>query len=146
MMTKIPGHPLAGTNGRIGVHVAALYTRIGPGPHPCHWCGKPVEWRPTGGSRRGRLFSDHVDNDPRNNDPANLVPSCSGCNSSRGKPDRITEGELFVIRDGKRVRAERRACTWCGMEFLHRIASHNPGLYCSKSCSARAFHAKRRSN
>lgn len=145
MMTKLPGHPLAAANGRIGVHVAVLYAKLGPGIHPCHWCGRAVAWLPVGGGRKGRLLPDHLDNNPRNNDPANLVPSCHGCNVNRAKPNLIADGELFVIRGGKRVRAERRACALCGAEFLHRIAAANPGLYCSKSCSGRVNRAKRRS-
>lgn len=138
MMTKLPGHPLAAPNGRIGVHVATLYERIGPGWHPCHWCGASVEWRPVGASRKDRLIPDHLDGDPRNNDPANLVPACTGCNTGRGLPNAIREGELTVTRGRKRVqrlRAERRTCIRCGAEFLHQISTAAPGLYCSKSCA-----------
>jgi hypothetical protein len=140
----LPGHPLADGRGAVGEHRAALYAKLGPGWHPCHWCKTLVEWRPVGQAlERGSLRTDHLDGDRRNNDPANLVPSCNGCNVRRGKQDRITEGELFIIRGGKRLRAERRTCVLCGSAFLHRIASHSPGLYCSKSCATRHRRATR---
>lgn len=140
-----PGHPLADERGAIGEHRAVLFAKLGPGRHPCHWCGTIVEWRPVGAAlEQGSLRADHLDGDRRNNDPANLVPSCNGCNVRRGKQDRIIEGELFIIRRGKRLRAEQRTCALCGAEFLHRIAAHSPGLYCSKSCAGRVNRAKRR--
>jgi DNA-directed RNA polymerase subunit RPC12/RpoP len=142
----LPGHPLANDRDAVGEHRAALYAKLGLGSHPCHWCGAVLEWRSAGDAqRRGSIKVDHLDGDPRNNNPANLVPSCNGCNVRRGLSNQITKGELFIVRGGKRLRAERRTCELCGAEFLHRIAARNPGLYCSKSCAVRASHAKRRS-
>lgn len=74
------GHPLATSGGVAYVHRINLYARIGPGPHRCHWCNREVHWRTPGPSQ---LTSDHLDHDPTNNDPANLVPACRPCNSSR---------------------------------------------------------------
>ena len=80
-----PDHPLASKRGVVYVHRMVLYDKIGPGTHPCHWCGKPVTWRP--GVRYGdALVADHLDFDPSNNDPANLVPSCHLCNCVRHRP------------------------------------------------------------
>lgn len=139
----LPGHPLADGRGAVSEHRAVLYAKLGPGRHPCHWCGAMVVWRPVGAAQEpGSLRTDHLDDDRRNNDPANLVASCNSCNIRRGRQDRITDGELFIVRGGKRLRAEQRTCTLCGAPFLHRIAAHNPGLYCSKSCSARDMHRK----
>jgi hypothetical protein len=42
-----------------------------------------VEW--TYGLPDGALVVDHLDDDPTNNDPHNLVPSCFVCNIKRGK-------------------------------------------------------------
>lgn len=80
-------HPLASKSGRVLTYRASLYSRIGPGTHPCSWCAAPVTW--TVVSSRGRktcadLVVDHLDGDPRNNDPGNLVPACSRCNVLRG--------------------------------------------------------------
>jgi hypothetical protein len=134
----LPGHPLADERGAVSTHRAVLYEKLGPGSHPCHWCGAPLTWQPVGlARRRGSIRTDHLDGNPRNNDPANLVPSCNGCNVKRGKADAITDGELFIVRSGKRLRAERRTCATCGAEFLHRTNSHNLGRYCSKSCARR---------
>jgi len=140
----LPGHPLADARDAVGEHRAVLYAKLGPGQHPCHWCKALLEWRPVGAAQRsGSIKVDHLDGDPRNNDPTNLVASCNGCNVKRGKSDRIEDGELFIIRGSKRVRAERRTCTRCGAEFLHRIAAASPGLYCSKLCSNRETARRR---
>jgi hypothetical protein len=45
-------------------------------------CGKAaLEWGGRGGNS---IVVDHLDDDPLNNDPENLVPSCTQCNASRG--------------------------------------------------------------
>lgn len=72
-------HPLT-VRGKLLEHRKVLYDKIGPGPHPCHWCGVMLEW----GGRDG-IIADHLDNDTQNNDPANLVPSCNHCNLTRGR-------------------------------------------------------------
>lgn len=79
-----PTHPLAVGVGVVGEHRAVLYSLIGPGVHPCHWCKKSVVW----GKRcaGGTLMVDHLDGNQKNNDPSNLVPSCHGCNVMRGRP------------------------------------------------------------
>lgn len=74
------GHPLASHHGELLEHRAVLYAKIGPGSHPCHWCGKLREWGGAGG-----IHVDHLDEDKLNNDPENLVPSCKQCNGNRGK-------------------------------------------------------------
>jgi len=74
-------HPLADSRGIVYVHRMVLFDKIGPGWHPCHWCGAIVTWRK--GLAPDTLTADHVDFDPSNNDPANLVPSCNLCNSQR---------------------------------------------------------------
>lgn len=102
-MVKAGDHPLAGRSGVILLHRKLLYDRIGPGRHPCHWCGELVEWR-TGRLREGALLVDHVNHDKLDNSPENLVPSCNPCNGHRlrgetwdpwtpgtpvGRPDRL---------------------------------------------------------
>jgi hypothetical protein len=82
-----PGHPLAYKDGRIKEHRFVLYEKIGPGPHACHWCGREIQWMPGGRAAfrdRRYLVPDHLDTNPLNNAPGNLVPSCVPCNSSRG--------------------------------------------------------------
>ena len=64
------------------VHRVILLESIGPGTHPCHWCGRLVDWDAPRNARNS-LLVDHLDQDRENNDPSNLVPSCQMCNSSR---------------------------------------------------------------
>lgn len=79
--TRRTGHPLARANGHVLMHRVVLFDAIGPGPHPCHWCFAPVDWRH--GVVADALIVDHVDRNRSNNDRANLVPSCNQCNTAR---------------------------------------------------------------
>lgn len=76
------GHPLSHTNGHVFAHRVVLYEAIGPGSHPCHWCGTTVTWS-CGKIAPEFLTVDHLDWDRLNNDPDNLVPSCTPCNTLR---------------------------------------------------------------
>ena len=81
---KRPDHPLAMKNGAVLVHRMVLFDTTGGARMPCFWCGRPVEWF------RGRfdpsaVHVDHLDHDPHNNDPTNLLPSCNSCNAGRIK-------------------------------------------------------------
>ena len=82
-----PAHFLADAEGRVYEHRIVLFEKIGPGAHPCHWCGHSVTWDLSyyygGGS--DALVSDHVDGNKMNNAPTNLVPACNPCNASRGR-------------------------------------------------------------
>jgi hypothetical protein len=82
-----PGHPLARADGRVLIHRANLYDKIGPGTHPCCWCGVPVTWGVDQwkGSVAGRLIADHLNGDVTDNRPENLVPSCQSCNAKRAR-------------------------------------------------------------
>lgn len=79
---SIPGHPLADQSGRVLEHRVVLHAVIGEGPHPCHWCGRTVVWV-RAEDDEVLLVVDHLDENVQNNTPANLVPSCSRCNSTR---------------------------------------------------------------
>lgn len=82
----IPGHPLGDGEGRVMIHRAVLYNRIGPGVHPCHWCSTPLIWKMHNeATTKGSLLADHVDGDTLNHDSENLVPACSRCNSMRAR-------------------------------------------------------------
>lgn len=75
------GHPLARAKGQVHEHRVVLYDAIGPGSHPCHWCGCTVEWGY--GLGPSVLVVDHVDGVKTNNALSNLVPACNPCNTLR---------------------------------------------------------------
>lgn len=90
-------HPLA-QKGGVLEHRKVLYDLIGPGPHPCHWASRygceetSLEW-----SDGPRLVVDHLDGDKQNNSPDNLVPSCTRCNSSRERYEKIIKLTLESV-------------------------------------------------
>ncbi|MBP6564156.1 MAG: hypothetical protein KA200_00935 [Burkholderiales bacterium] len=136
-----PGHPLAYANGVLPEHRQVLHAKIGDVETTCHWCRKPIRWRPGESTAPDAIVADHLDNDSRNNSPDNLVPSCHGCNVMRSLPDRpLRDGELFITYgNGDRVRAEERRCEFCGAPFLTRKTASRPGWgrFCSRSCGRR---------
>lgn len=71
------GHALALGSSHHYEHRVVYYDAHGAGPFKCHWCGTDVTWN--------TLHIDHLDDNKKNNDVANLVPSCPTCNQSRGK-------------------------------------------------------------
>lgn len=83
LILRAKGHPTANSRGFAYEHRVALYDAIGPGAHPCHWCGTEVSWDRSYPQHRDGLVVDHLDEDKANNDPSNLVPSCSVCNFQR---------------------------------------------------------------
>lgn len=133
----LPGHPLAGATGLVAEARVVLYAQIGPGEHPCHWCGTKVRWT-TGlrGNLAGSLIADHLDSNELNDAPENIVPACGRCNGTRTqgiKPD-----EAFVVRhNGTRARAVKRACEQCGAAFFVPPSFVRPGKarFCSRSCA-----------
>lgn len=143
-MRRVPGHPLAPPSEVVAECRLVLYDKIGPGPHPCEWCGEAVDWKPGEWTNPNALVADHLDWDVHNNDPANLVPSCRQCNAHRvkgGGRALIQEDELFVTNaNGSRSRAVERLCVICGAGFVARVSQVKigRGLYCSRSCARRA--------
>lgn len=114
---KLPEHPLAmpSQRGAVQEHRVVLYEAIGPGEHPCHWCGAAVSWEtafPDG------LVVDHLDGDRLNNERGNLVPSCMVCNCQRpartrthcGRGHELNELNTYVHRSGGVTRRTCRAC------------------------------------
>ena len=89
-----PDHPLADKRGIVYVHRMILFDTIGPGPHKCTWCSITVRWVIGGGpgstSDPHALVVDHLDFNPSNNDPANLVASCNTCNAQRHQEIRLS--------------------------------------------------------
>lgn len=73
-------------------HRTVLLAKIGPGTHPCHWCGQPVSWDLRWPQSPDALVVDHLDDDKLNNDPSNLVPSHGRCNLTRVRLERNPNG------------------------------------------------------
>jgi len=69
-------------------HRRVLLAKLGPGAHPCHWCGRAVTWDQSYPSAPDGLTVDHLDENKANNDPTNLVPSCGRCNLRRSNTGR----------------------------------------------------------
>ena len=80
-MLNMRDHPLARAQGKVPEHRVVLFAKIGPGEHPCHWCGKSLGWEAPRQSLK--IMADHVDHDRLNNAPHNLVPACLDCNTKR---------------------------------------------------------------
>lgn len=79
----VPGHPLAGSNGKAYAHRLVLFDAIGPGEHACHWCDVTISWDKTRGED-GVLNVDHLNAIGDDNRIENLVPCCVSCNTARG--------------------------------------------------------------
>lgn len=135
---NIPGHPLARANGNVRVHRAVLYDKIGPGKHPCRWCGKEVEWSARKQNTVNTLVVDHLDENIQNYSRENLVPSCIGCNALRKRGWRIRDGELcFVDKQGNQSRPKSAICGRCGAGFVHPNKGRTV-KYCSSTCRWKA--------
>lgn len=78
MLTGVYDHPLSNKAGVVAEHRKVLFDKIGPGPHPCHWCENALDWA-------SGLCVDHLDDQTGNNHPDNLVPSCLRCNWGRSR-------------------------------------------------------------
>jgi hypothetical protein len=144
------GQPTTANRVRVYAHRLILWQTLGPGQHPCHWCGRPLDWEPGFGG----ITTDHLNDDPRDNRPENLVVSCHGCNSGRSIHQRafrpaIGQGEDWLPTHGRRgpgrVRATRLNCQECGAEFLAENARVKRGTvrFCSRHCAGVASAAKR---
>lgn len=80
-----PNHPLSTFKGTIPYHRYVLYESLGKSDGAkCHWCGYLLPWKTSLMHASVHVINaDHLDNDPANNDPDNLVPACHWCNANR---------------------------------------------------------------
>lgn len=116
-------HPLAqhcGKGyGKVYEHRLALFNKIGPGEHQCHWCSKLIYWRKD--CRADAIVVDHLDENKWNNKPDNLVPSCRRCNAQRSiRADFLTHcpkgHEYLVVGVYIRKDGDGRQCMECNRE------------------------------
>lgn len=139
----LPSHPLAGSTGLLSAARAILYERLGPGWHHCHWCSGGIRWlRGHQGNNTRAILADHLDSNPLNDAPENIVPACGRCNGSRTQS--VKDNEPHIVRpSGTRVRAVARNCEACGTAFLVVRAELNSGRgrFCSRSCARRKRNA-----
>jgi len=118
IQVRQPEHPLANPDGWVWEHRVVLLASIGPGTHPCHWCGKDVSWDYSVGPDNGRaLVVDHLDEQRANNVLSNLVPSCVVCNLHRSrKPQPVMthcrRGHAFTP-DNVYMQRGARVCRCC---------------------------------
>ena len=103
-----PWHPLATADGSVPEHRVVLYRKLGPGSHPCHWCGRLLTWKVD-------LDTDHLDDVKDRNDPSNLVPPAARCNSARAG------GVLCAAAEASEMAAD--PCTPGALGHLHFVAT-----------------------
>lgn len=97
VLVKAKGHPRSLGAARAYAHRVAFTEANGEGPFKCKWCKKPVTWRD--------MHVDHLDDCKTNNSPTNLVASCPGCNTKRGRAKMVrTMREKYgVEHNGQRL-------------------------------------------
>lgn len=71
-----PDHPLSDASGAVFEHRLMVFEQLGPGAHPCFWCGVHIGWPDA--------VIDHLNEDKQDNSAANLAYSCNDCNRARG--------------------------------------------------------------
>lgn len=131
ILKHAPDHPLAGNCSRVYAHRIAYYDAHGAGPFDCHHCGKVVDW--------SFMHIDHLDDDPTNNDLANLVASCPVCNQARGR------GKMIDTRRMASRRYSHNGITLSAGEWAARLGiARSSFLYRLKHWPAdRAFSEKK---
>lgn len=143
-------HPIAPPSGVISCARVTLYEKLGPGEHPCNWCGVALTWHPESRYSPNALLADHLNHDPTDDEAGNLVASCNACNGHRrrrGDSKLISSKEPTVLRGGKPTRAVERRCNICGDLILIAWADlKHPmgGRFCSPSCRMKHTQQRRR--
>ena len=86
-------HHLKTNNGYLFEHRKVVFDKYGVNLPDCELCSKKLNWE--------TCHVDHIDNNRKNNDPSNLRPLCSTCNTRREYPDAHTmKGNHAIDLDG----------------------------------------------
>jgi Mor family transcriptional regulator len=105
-----PWHPLAQADGSVPEHRFVLYRKLGPGQHPCHWCGRLLTWRLS-------LHTDHLDDvkDPQRREQPRAT--CAVCNSARATG--VLLRRLRKRSDWRQIRERLEA-----LEHMRYVTTH----------------------
>jgi 5-methylcytosine-specific restriction endonuclease McrA len=71
-----PDHFLSDSGGHVFEHRFVMFEKLNGECSECFWCGCSLQW--------DCAVVDHLDENKRNNNAANLVLSCNNCNRARG--------------------------------------------------------------
>lgn len=84
-VVNVSDHPLADRKGGMPYHRFVLYEKLkSPAGAACAWCGYLLPWKlDLSMSNLHVINADHLDGNPENNSPENLVPACWWCNINR---------------------------------------------------------------
>lgn len=96
ILIRSNGHPLAQkSNGYLVYeHRAVIYARYKDNLPGCYFCGMDLTW--------SNCHIDHIDENRENNNIKNLRPTCSACNTQRGKKNKNYNSKYFIEWKGER--------------------------------------------
>lgn len=112
-------HPARTSTGWVQLHTMAAYDKYGPGPHPCHWCGRQVDWYFRTFAKDNpikKIVVDHLNWVTIDCRSENLVVSCNSCNTQRSR-DEVSPRDRSL-----QVNQSFGRCTGCDRDFKSRMA------------------------
>ncbi len=87
IQVREPSHILANSRGYVYEHRYIYYEKVSKEITRCEMCGVSIGW--------GNAHIDHKDENRKNNNPENLRPLCSNCNTRRNR-DNTKDGQQFT--------------------------------------------------
>jgi hypothetical protein len=134
-----PDHPLTPEGQTyISEQRKVLYDKIGQGPMNCEICGVGLTWK--------TCQADHIDENAKNNDSANIRPLCRRCNVWRSMPPAAqrVKGAIVLTYQGETKTANEwardpRVCVSGGTIKNRKRAGMSSARYATrtgKSCAS----------